>query len=886
MSKGMKIQITLTALALVLLAIGSVTAAVKSPQFPIPSVRDQITHDRGNITTTVDNFGYIGGYSYAGRPSGRWPSNTQHDYLAEMRFWIGGINDADDTVLANTVDDFNPILSQISGIETYDIRLSTDTTRYEFDPADTIGAGIGFPAEGWRVWDVETDQWDYNEVFNLLDSTFYPGGPVSVQESICRFADDATGISVMGIEVTQIIRQWNFEYNRDMIFFSFQVTNASTEDYHDLAVGLYCDFDIGGDDPATGENGRLGDLVAFDSDLDLAWTYDEDSYDPGWGPSVVTGVMGTVILSTPNDIPMTSFNTGQWEYLPTTDIERYEMIDNTEWDVSLPPTDQYYLQAVRGIDLPAGETIQLDLALVAAPNEEYLKQTAGRAKSLFEKNYIGPKPPEAPTVKVAAGDGAAKISWNNLAETSIEPTTGEVDFEGYTIFRSDDRGESWGTIVTNPDYSIGPDYYPIARFLYDDFGRIAHSFVDSNLINGMEYWYSVVAYDTGTADFNIGPQANSRMNPETAVNTIRAIPRDDPFGYQTPQASLDHIYTGDFRPSSENVTIYIVDEDDVTGDDYRITFTEDCESCFWHLTNVTTGVMLLEDQDQFEGDFGTFPIIDGLQVKVINPRDPGEIYQSGFAVPDDTTAMPVFLEQFYSGYGCNEHFRNDIEIRFTGTGSVAYEYFAYYWDGIDVPINVPFEVWNTTTNTQVACLVIDWSGDGEWTQVEEDYIVLTAYVYDNGNSIPQELFTDYVTWIMEFDPAVTLVDGDALIVEASEIYSPDDQFDFSSNKLVASTARDNLSRIRVVPNPYLGNAKWEYSVGERQIQFVNLPDQCTIRIYTLAGELLRTINHDNGTGVENWNMLSEAGQGIASGVYMFHIDSPYGKHIDKFAVIK
>lgn len=881
MSKSMKIQIALTAAALVLLSIGSVTAAVKSPMAPIPSVRDQITHDRGNITTTVDNFGYIGGYSYAGRPSGRWPSNSGHDYLAEMLFWIGGITDAGDTVVANTMDDFNPILSQISGVESYDIRLSTDTTRYEFDQFDTIGSGIGFPAEGWRVWDVEAAEWVYNDVYNFLDSTFYPGGPVSVQESICRFADDATGTSVMGIEITQTIRQWNYEYNKDMIFFTFQITNAGTENYHDLAVGLYCDFDIGGDDPATGENGRLGDLVAFDSSLNLAWTYDEDGYDPGWGPSVFAGVMGTVILSTPNDIPMTSFNTDQWEYLPTTDAGRFQMIDNTEWDESLPPTDQFYLQSIRGIDLPAGATIQLDFALVAAPNEEYLKATAAQAKSLFTTNYIGPKPPDPSLVKASIGDRQIRLYWDTTSEVSKEPLSGEKDFEGYKIFRSKDRGQTWGTIVTNPDYSLGPDYYPIARFELDNdnpFNQIAHTFVDSNLTNGLEYWYAVIAYDSGTSDYGYPSQENILATPETGDNVIRVVPRDNPLEYQTPQASIEHDYVGDANPAHDAVTIYIVDEAQITGDEYEVTFGVDCNIPTWNLVNITTGDTLVADRSQLDDQYFNYPIIDGMQIIVKNEFRVAAAYQSAFAFSDDTTLAPVFVEDINGGL-CDKHYRYDYEIRFTETGSVAYEWYT------DAPINVPFELWNITTNTQVGCWVIDWEDDGEWTIYDEDYIMLTNFDYNDGAYIGESVW-DYMNWYMELDPDKIPVTGDVLTIAGPGLVSEDDTFRFSSHKIVAAQARNGLDNIRVVPNPYMGNASWEYSEGERQIQFVNLPEICTIRIYTLAGELLRTIDHDNGTGAENWNMLSESGRGIASGVYLYHIESQYGEHTDKFAVIK
>ncbi len=873
--KGFNIHIGLTVTALLVLA-SLAWPAEQTAQLPAPGVIDQIVHDRGNIVTTVQNFGYIGGYSWAGRPSGRWPANTNHDYLAEMRFWIGGINDAGDTLLDNTADDFNPIPSWIAGSLTPDIRLSTDPERYDYDASDTVGAGIGYPANGWRVWDPVNEEWVYNQVYSFIDSTFHEGGPLGVQESVTRFADDALGYPIMGLEVTQTIRQWNYKYNKDMIFFTLQIKNASSENYHDVAIGLYCDFDVGGPDPATGENGRLGDLVAYDPSLDLAWTYDEDGYDPGWGPTVVTGVMGTVILSTPGDVGMTSFNTGQWEFLPQTDKGRYEMIDNTEFDQSLPPTDQYYVQAVRGIDLPAGETVQFDFALVAAPTAEYLATTAERAKALYDQYYIGPKPPDPPTTKVTAGDGVIRLHWDDAAENSIEPTTGQTDFKGYKIFRSTDRGVSWGTLTNNPDDSKGPDYYPLALYLPDDLGRIGHTYVDSNLTNGMEYWYSIVAYDTGSTASE--PLQNDRGNPESATNTVRVVPRDDPIGYLTPQSTMKHSYTGNWQQSDDAVSVYVIDESAVTGHDYTVSFADDCAQLFWYLIDANTNDTILADQDQLDGLPGTYPLADGMQVVVQTARVPNALYQSQFAIPGQQS-MDVIAEQFDPTVGCNEYFRNDVEIRFTATGSVAYEWFT------GAPINVPFEVWNVSTDTQLGSWVVDWSEDGGWTIADMDYIILTGFDYDNGNFHPEAL-PDYLTWLTALDPASVPADGDAWMIEGPRLPSPEDQFDFSSRKIVASTASQNLKKIKVVPNPYLGYAKWETHSGEHKIQFADIPDNCTIRIYTLAGELIRTIDHNDGTGTEDWDMLSEAGRGIASGVYLYHVESQYGNFTGKFAVIK
>lgn len=880
MMKGLNIYIGLTVAALAVLA-GLAWPAERAPQLPAPGVIDQIVHDRGNIVTTVQNFGYIGGYSWAGRPSGRWPANTTHDYLAEMRFWIGGINDAGDTLLDNTADDFNPIPSWIAGSLTPDIRLSTDPERYDYDASDTVGAGIGYPANGWRVWDPVNEQWVYNQVYSFIDSTFHEGGPLGVQESVCRFADDALGYPVMGLEITQTVRQWNYKYNKDMIFFTLQIRNASTENYHDVAIGLYCDFDVGGPDPATGENGRLGDLVAFDPSLDLAWTYDEDGYDPGWGPNVVTGVMGTVILSTPGDIGMTSFNTGQWEFLPQTDKGRFAMINNTEFDQSLPPTDQYYVQAVRGIDLPAGQTIQFDFALVAAPNAEYLYTTAERAKALYDMHFIMPRPPDPPHVRATAGDGTVKLVWDAVSEASVEPTTGQTDFRGYRIYRSSDRGVTWGTKITNPDYSEGPGYYPLATFNKDlVFNRIPHSYVDSNVTNGMQYWYMVAAFDSGQQ--NIDTLQNEPGTPENSTYVVRVVPRDNPLGYVDPQENMKQLYTGIWKPSRRDaVNIVVVDSAAITGDDYAVTFAENCSDLLWYLINTTTGDTVLADQDKLDGLYYDYPLADGFHAVVHKPeRVPNDIRQSQYAIPNRRTLVPLFVQQFSDAVGCNDIYRYDAEIRFTATGSVAYDFFT------GNPINVPFEVWNVTTDSQQACWIADWNSDGEWTPTDIDYVLLVNFDYDNGAMHP-EAYPDYFTWMMAFDPDSSQpAAGNVLYIEGSGIPSPEDEYVFSSYELSKSLATQDLKKIHVVPNPYLGRAKWETHPGERKIQFADVPNVCTIRIYTLAGELIRTINHDDGSGTQDWDMLSEAGRGIASGVYLFNVESQYGNFTGKFAVIK
>lgn len=140
--------------------------------------------------------------------------------------------------------------------------------------------------------------------------------------------------------------------------------------------------------------------------------------------------------------------------------------------------------------------------------------------------------------------------------------------------------------------------------------------------------------------------------------------------------------------------------------------------------------------------------------------------------------------------------------------------------------------------------------------------------------------------------------GDVLLIYTTrpftknDVYTLNTKAGFVSNEL-ASSRMDN---IYVVPNPYVGANEIEpanklpsQNRGERRIYFENLPMKCTIRIYTLSGELVSTLEHDSGAdnGREFWNLLNHDGFSVAYGVYLAHIDAPgIGEKLIKFALIK
>jgi hypothetical protein len=106
-------------------------------------------------------------------------------------------------------------------------------------------------------------------------------------------------------------------------------------------------------------------------------------------------------------------------------------------------------------------------------------------------------------------------------------------------------------------------------------------------------------------------------------------------------------------------------------------------------------------------------------------------------------------------------------------------------------------------------------------------------------------------------------------------------------------AGTSLSSIRVVPNPYNISASELQYLGEPdKIMFMDLPVECTIRIFTESGDLVRTIEHF-GSGDESWGILteehltSETGQIVVSGIYIANIQTPEGESTNvKFIVVR
>ena len=118
-------------------------------------------------------------------------------------------------------------------------------------------------------------------------------------------------------------------------------------------------------------------------------------------------------------------------------------------------------------------------------------------------------------------------------------------------------------------------------------------------------------------------------------------------------------------------------------------------------------------------------------------------------------------------------------------------------------------------------------------------------------------------------------------------------------------ASDSMDDIIVVPNPYIRGgqpAGWDLNPSDRdptgtKIAFANLPlDRCEVKIYTLAGDLVQSLNHDpafqaalgreTNSGTVFWNLISRNGQDIVSGVYLYSVACGSRTKVGRFVVIR
>lgn len=179
-------------------------------------------------------------------------------------------------------------------------------------------------------------------------------------------------------------------------------------------------------------------------------------------------------------------------------------------------------------------------------------------------------------------------------------------------------------------------------------------------------------------------------------------------------------------------------------------------------------------------------------------------------------------------------------------------------------------------------------------------------MYVDSPIVPDHIYWYAVTSFSIGDIAVLPIPMPTGVVRYDTLYIPGMESGIAENRIrvdLPFSASDKSGQVLVVPNPYRGdrrytteNGGWEgpervWTPDKEMIKFIHLPRKCTIRIFTLAGDIIATIQYQAPPSTPNageapWNLKAGNGEVVASGLYIFTVESDLGVQRGKFVIIK
>jgi hypothetical protein len=456
-------------------------------------------------------------------------------------------------------------------------------------------------------------------------------------------------------------------------------------------------------------------------------------------------------------------------------------------------------------------------------------------------------------------------------------------------------------------------------------GLVNHFTVDhdyitgGDLINHHPYYFAITPYsvniqEISSADsvFTAGKFTGYEMATlENVIIPLTVVPKGS-------GAILIDTAEHASGPSQGNVIIEYLYYDGTEPETYTVDFNA-TDPVTWNLKKGTQ--VLLADQENQGGGYD-YEIVDGLMIRVLGPDydiAPSANSVTGGVIEIQNADGPVdppdnvfwslnSTADWYVGsnldgssYAARARFNRlgligweSWEIRFTEEGSEYFDYNSF----AKMDNRAPFEIWHysedaTEPDRRDMFEFIDNDASGDWTYGDLVYVVEQEYVEPLPASTPGIWPDEYHLHRVKFidysgattAPAVgTIVRFNSTVPNSSA-----DVFEFTTKPVgmqAGTVVADELDNVGVVPNPYYNYNILETDQFDRIIKFINLPPRrCTIRIFNIAGDLVREMVKEDLAAAEYvWDTQTENGLPVASGIYVWYIEaeglgSTFGKLI-------
>ncbi len=555
-------------------------------------------------------------------------------------------------------------------------------------------------------------------------------------------------------------------------------------------------------------------------------------------------------------------------------------------------------------------------------------------QKIYNANYRFAQPPKTPNLTAIPGDGKVYLYWDDSAESSFDRFFKVYDFEGYSLYRSTDPKfrdcriitDGFGTLaMKKPIFRCDkideyegffPGSYNGVQFWIVNNKGLVHSYVDEEVINGQTYYYALCSFDYGflppdaasvtdLQKYSVLPSecpVNINIDVLNNVNSIGAncaavMPAAPAAGYTPPplQEGMEH-----FGPISNTVIEFqIFNPNELVKDGrYELAFTYPDSGWrsrpHYQLVDKTNSPTLrvIEPWTIIENNTLDSRYFDGLVVHL----------------EMDTSLTPILQDWKPGG-------QSNMKVLFTydenKASALNWDFDLVFTEGIgDTSLSVnrytkaipaPFYIYSITTGEKMDFTIADYKNNSKWDLEDDIRIVLGPKrglkpARGSGNFLNSWRFH----FVIPEDDTTGMIrpkSGDVFQVRMYVPPQPGEQYTFTTTAIAmdADQAKADLDKITVVPNPYVVTERWEPASpylagrGPMSIHFNRLPKDCTIKIYTVQGFLVDTIEHHSQIyeGTEEWDVISKDNMQIAPGNYIYHVEAPgVGNKIGRFMVIK
>ena len=278
-----------------------------------------------------------------------------------------------------------------------------------------------------------------------------------------------------------------------------------------------------------------------------------------------------------------------------------------------------------------------------------------------------------------------------------------------------------------------------------------------------------------------------------------------------------------------------------------------------------------------EGSYAVRAFEDGLIVSV-----PFELWNVGIATYDDPSddyrLIPWFLSLAGLGENDLDDFVYQVEANDHATSGGSNDPYTdwIYW-------RIPEDNSAGTAGYDAFVASIDFTTDppneGSYAYDGAEVIARSVLVNWNGGDVEDP------TWPANVNQLVP-EEGTIFRLISTKPNAIVDVFTFSTSTFKTGIVVYDPENINVWPNPYFAYNPEERTPFERKVMFTHLPGIATIRIFNLAGELVRIIRHTDGTQFETWDLTNMVGRSVGSGMYIVYIETEFGAMVLKLAVIQ